>query len=312
MQRIKVFFLNKKTLRFTICFMVALSLWVLAKLSKTTRKELTVAINVTNVPDDLFLIDNQSNHIKLLAEGTGFSLLNFQNKKVTEILNFQDLKKIGKNAYQLTENIGGKLKSKYLSEFKIQSTYSDSIFLTLESRFTKKIPVQVHSQLNFEKEFQLREFQLQPDSVLVTGVKSVLDTITQINLQIHKKKSINETFEQSFTLKNSDFVHYLTPKVKVKTIVEKVSERILQVPIYVINAPENTQVKVFPTQVSVLCVGNFETLKELNPANVRVEADYENKNEQGSSLYLKVKTEIKGIKFSFLKENKVDFLIRKL
>ncbi|WGU71267.1 hypothetical protein QIU18_05115 [Capnocytophaga canimorsus] len=61
--------------------MVALSLWVLAKLSKTTRKELTVAINVTNVPDDLFLIDNQSNHIKLLAEGTGFSLLNFQNKK---------------------------------------------------------------------------------------------------------------------------------------------------------------------------------------------------------------------------------------
>lgn len=312
MQRIKVFFLNKKTLRFTICFMVALSLWVLAKLSKTTRKELTVAINVTNVPDDLFLIDNQSNHIKLLAEGTGFSLLNFQNKKVTEILNFQDLKKIGKNAYQLTENIGGKLKSKYLSEFKIQSTYSDSIFLTLKPRFTKKIPVQVHSQLNFEKEFQLREFQLQPDSVLVTGVKSVLDTITQINLQIHKKKSINETFEQSFTLKNSDFVHYLTPKVKVKTIVEKVSERILQVPIYVINAPENTQVKVFPTQVSVLCVGNFETLKELNPANVRVEADYENKNEQGSSLYLKVKTEIKGIKFSFLKENKVDFLIRKL
>ncbi|WP_404812232.1 CdaR family protein [Capnocytophaga canimorsus] len=312
MQRIKVFFLNKKTLRFTICFMVALSLWVLAKLSKTTRKELTVAINVTNIPDDLFLIDNQSNHIKLLAEGTGFSLLNFQNKKVTEILNFQDLKKIGKNAYQLTENIGGKLKSKYLSEFKIQSTYSDSIFLTLEPRFTKKIPVQVHSQLNFEKEFQLREFQLQPDSVLVTGVKSVLDTITQINLQIHKKKSINETFEQSFTLKNSDFVHYLTPKVKVKTIVEKVSERILQVPIYVINAPENTQVKVFPTQVSVLCVGNFETLKELNPANVRVEADYENKNEQGSSLYLKVKTEIKGIKFSFLKENKVDFLIRKL
>ncbi|WP_212892629.1 CdaR family protein [Capnocytophaga canimorsus] len=312
MQRIKVFFLNKKTLRFTICFMVALSLWVLAKLSKTTRKELTVAINVTNVPDDLFLIDNQSNHIKLLAEGTGFSLLNFQNKKVTEILNFQDLKKIGKNAYQLTENIGGKLKSKYLSEFKIQSTYSDSIFLTLEPRFTKKIPVKVHSQLNFEKEFQLREFQLQPDSVLVTGVKSVLDTITQINLQIHKKKSINETFEQSFTLKNSDSVHYLTPKVKVKTIVEKVSERILQVPIYVINAPENTQVKVFPTQVSVLCVGNFETLKELNPANVRVEADYENKNEQGSSLYLKVKTEIKGIKFSFLKENKVDFLIRKL
>ncbi|GIM57094.1 hypothetical protein CAPN006_14870 [Capnocytophaga canimorsus] len=292
--------------------MVALSLWVLAKLSKTTRKELTVAINVTNVPDDLFLIDNQSNHIKLLAEGTGFSLLNFQNKKVTEILNFQDLKKIGKNAYQLTENIGGKLKSKYLSEFKIQSTYSDSIFLTLEPRFTKKIPVKVHSQLNFEKEFQLREFQLQPDSVLVTGVKSVLDTITQINLQIHKKKSINETFEQSFTLKNSDSVHYLTPKVKVKTIVEKVSERILQVPIYVINAPENTQVKVFPTQVSVLCVGNFETLKELNPANVRVEADYENKNEQGSSLYLKVKTEIKGIKFSFLKENKVDFLIRKL
>ncbi|GJH41549.1 hypothetical protein RCZ04_20990 [Capnocytophaga sp. HP1101] len=279
------------------------------KLSKNLIRELSVPVMVINPPADKVLLPSTPNYVKILVEGNGFSLLKSYRQNATLTVDFSDLQEVGENFYTLSKNSKDKLSNTYLSNFRIRSVVSDTIQLYLAPKHSKKIPVVVRLNVEFPKEYQLTELRLTPDSVVATGSQKVIDTLTQVTFQYRHKRPLKDNFGETYTLKNTPWVHYNAHKIVMQAFVDKVSEQELTVPVKVVGAPKGSQVKVFPSEVSVLCTGELAILKTLTPDDIQVIADVCEAN--GSNIPLQLSTHKRRVKMTFMKENTVDFLIRK-
>ncbi|MDO4229410.1 MAG: YbbR-like domain-containing protein [Capnocytophaga sp.] len=310
-KKLRIFLVNRKTFTLLICTLLSVFLWTIIRVSKNLQREISVNISIINIPEDMFLRPSQKHQIKILAEGKGFTLLKYYSEEQTLTVDFNDLEYIGDKKYKLSKNISNKLNTSTLSKLKIQNTYSDTIYIDLTKKYTKKVPVIVHLNADFQQEYQLTELIVKPDSVVAWGAKPAIDSLNAISISFSEKKYVKKSFKEIYKLKNTDFINFNTEKITVNAIVDKMSEQLIKVPIRILNIPTDCQIKIFPSEVTILCSGDLNILKNIAPEDIVVEADYED-TERGTFLPLTIRTKLKRVKLSFLEDDKVDFLIRKI
>ncbi|MFC2681744.1 MAG: YbbR-like domain-containing protein [Capnocytophaga leadbetteri] len=309
MKRIRIFLKDSRTLTFVVCVLLSAFLWSLIRLSKNLLREVSVPVVVTNLPAHQVLMPSAPNAIKLLVEGNGFTLLKTYSQNEALSVDYTDLKHIEEAQYCLSKSTREKLTNTYLSNFKIRSVVSDTLTLLLEKKVSKKIPVLMQLNVEYAKEYQLTELRITPDSVTAYGSQKAIDTLTQVTFQYTKKKHIKDNFSKNYSLKNTKYITYDLHTIKMEAFVDKVSEQLLKVPVQVVNVPKDSQVKVFPNEITVLCTGDLSILKALTPNDIQATADFA--KAEGSSINLQLSTQKKRMKISFFGEDKVDFLIRK-
>ena len=101
-------------------------------------------------------------------------------------------------------------------------------------------------------------------------------------------------------------------KVQISGKVVKFSEKVLSVPVQVINLPDNVQVRTFPEVVEVRCQGTLDHLKELEEEDFVVEADYAKTNkETGNRLSIQLVQYPKTLHNVVLSVNEVEFILRR-
>lgn len=309
MKRIRIFLKDSRTLTFVVCVLLSAFLWSLIRLSKNLLREVSVPVVVTNLPAHQVLMPSAPNAIKLLVEGNGFTLLKTYSQNEALSVDYTDLKHIEGAQYCLSKSTREKLTNTYLSNFKIRSVVSDTLTLLLEKKVSKKIPVLMQLNVEYAKEYQLTELRITPDSVTAYGSQKAIDTLTQVTFQYTKKKLIKDNFSKNYSLKNTKYITYDFHTIKMEAFVDKVSEQLLKVPVQVVNVPKDSQVKIFPNEITVLCTGDLSILKALTPNDIQAIADFA--KAEGSSISLQLSTQKKRMKISFFGEDKVDFLIRK-
>lgn len=309
MKPFRLFFTNRRNLTFVICLLLSVFIWSLMKLSKNLIRELSVPVTVINPPADKVFLPSAPNYVRITVEGNGFSLLKSYRQNATLTVDFSDLQEVGEHFYTLSKSSKDKLSNTYLSNFRIRSVVSDTLQLYLVPKHTKKIPVVVHLNVEFPKEYQLTELRLLPDSVVASGSQKVIDTLTQVTFQYRHKRPLKDNFGETYTLKSTPWVHYNAHKIVMQAFVDKVSEQELRVPVKVMGVPKESQVKVFPNEVSVLCTGELSILKTLTPNDIEVTADLCEATD--NHIPLQLNTHKRRIKVAFMKETSVDFLIRK-
>lgn len=310
-RKIQVFLVDRRTLTFLICTFLSVFLWTLIQLSKNLKREFSVNISITNIPKDMFLKSSQDYQIKILAEGKGYELFKYYSEKQTLTIDFNDLEYVGNNRYRLSKNISNKLGNSSLSDLKIQNTYSDTIHLNLEKKYVKRVPVMVKLDADFQKGYQLTDMVIEPDSVWASGTQLAIDSLNAVSISLHLKKKVKASFDEVYKLKNTELIKFNTSEIKIKAVVDKMSEQLIKVPVRVVNVPEDSQIKIFPAEVTVLCSGDLNILKNINPEEIVVEANYEDAH-RNMYLPLTIRTKLKRVKILLLGENKVDFLIRKI
>ena len=92
----------------------------------------------------------------------------------------------------------------------------------------------------------------------------------------------------------------------------KFSERVIEVPVTVINLPESIKVRTFPEIIEVRCQGTLEHLKELSADDFAVEADYSKiSKESGNSLTVQLAQYPKTLNNAVISTNEVEFILRR-
>ena len=301
--------MNRRNLTFIICLILSVFIWSLVKLSKNLLREVSIPVTVINPPANEVFLPSVPNFVRIVVEGNGFSLLKSYRQNPTLTVDFTDLQEVSEHFYTLSKNSKDKLSNTYLANFKIRSVVSDTLQLYLAPKHTKKIPVVVHLNVEYPKEYQLTDLKLSPDSVVASGSQKVIDTLSQVVFHYHSKHPIKDNFSETYTLKSTPLVHFNTHKIAMQAFVDKVSEQELRVPVKVMGVPKNSQVKIFPDEVSVLCTGELNLLKTLTPNDIEVTADMCEAN--AGHIPLQISTHKRRIKVVLMNETTVDFLIRK-
>lgn len=174
---------------FLICLLISFFIWLSIKLSKEYHTTVEHPVSYVNIPQDKVLVGDPPRTVSLKVLGQGMELMKVKLGKPStslqiDISEAEILPESGSNRYYAELptvwfiSQAGRQTNYYNNLIDIKP---DTVVLHFEDLKYKKVPVMHRLRYTLAQQFWLRDpVQYKPDSVVVSGVESQIDTITSI------------------------------------------------------------------------------------------------------------------------------------
>ncbi len=277
-QKIKNFLKKRKAKLFFLFLLFSGLAWFISNLSHRYTSNTSFVLDYTKFPDSLMLLNSSKEKVTLKLEAVGFQILLFNLGKKHLNIDLSEVKR-NSNRYFLTPSeCKRQIEQQLPTGVNLAETVGDTLYFNLYRVISKKVPVRSGAVLNFAQNYLLDgDLKLIPDSLTIKGPQSELDSIGYLTTakldltDLSKDFSINAEVLKSPKLANTQFSLH---SVKVVGKVVRFSEKIITVPVLVINLPEARKAQTFPDKVQVLVKAKLDELKQLKASDFSVIADY--------------------------------------
>jgi hypothetical protein len=144
---------------------------------------------------------------------------------------------------------------------------------------TKTVPVELMTNLSLENQYMLC-FPVRPvpEKVTIYGSLKDLAAINTIKTETLVLSNIKDTINADVALLKINNVKTSVNRVRVNVCAEMFTEKVVFLPVNVINKPDNYQLKVFPAEVKVICNIGMSNYSKFNPNDLQVVLDYQQKS----------------------------------
>lgn len=254
--------------------LLALVFWFMVKMSKDYDHTLEIPLKVTISNEEVCLKYPPPEDIVVEFTGRGIDLLQ---------LNFYQ------PAYEIDlSEERGKLELN-LSEHREYVRVSDDVAVQVKSiirpheiefeldrRLTRKVPVKVDAEVKTENGFIWVGSVADPESVLVSGPATYVDTLRHLHSEKKGYQKIRQAFHDKMSLLKDErfYGDYHPDKVAVYYDVQRLGEKeISEVPVKVANSG-NYQVVPLPSKVTVYVKGGEKILAEAGAEDFEVVIDF--------------------------------------
>lgn len=271
-------------------------------------------VTYTDLPQKKVLLSSPLKKIPVLIKASGFNLISakLNNKPVN--LSLKKINKKSSNDYFfLSKNISQEIQNQLKSGIELIQIQKDSITLKIGTLDSKKIPLKADLDISFQIGYDFsKPTTIQPDSILISGDKTLLKDIDYLMLEkvslenISKNKNIQSLiiFPKEAKIKTSN------TSAKVNIFVDKFTEGEIEVPILVKNAPKG--INIYPKKVKLIYKVSLNNFNKITPELFKVECDYQQiENNDSNYLTPKLITSSDLVSSIRLTPNKIDFLIHK-
>jgi YbbR domain-containing protein len=152
----------------------------------------------------------------------------------------------------------------------------DTLYFDFSNRKEKRIPVHMVSALKFQRQFfQSGPITLNPAYVIINGPANVIDKITSWDTDTLKLDSVDENVITSVNMqsvKEGNLSMY--PKSIQATIpVDEFTEKVLEIPVKVLNARNIGEVKIFPQKIKITFTTSLSRYAEIDEDFFEATAD---------------------------------------
>ncbi len=291
-------------------------IWFINNLSESYVNYATFDLEYINAPDSLLLADISKANVNVKLKAVGFQFLGFNLKNKKILIDLSTVEKEGSNFYIPHTVFRKQIESQLPGSMSLLEMDKDTLSFNFYSTETKKVKVKPRLRINLAQNYLLDgDLKIEPDSITITGPKNEIDSINDVSTLKQNLTDLTSDFSRTVEVYKSPELEntvFSTGTVLVSGAVARFSEKILEIPIKVINEPKGMQVKIFPDKVSVVCKAKIDELKQLQSSDFQVTADYgtvENGNLKMLELVLAKKP--KSIHSAHLNEKKVEFILTK-
>ncbi|PZD79558.1 hypothetical protein [Mesonia sp. K7] len=302
---------NFKVFFFFLFF--AFFIWIIIQFSKTYTREIVVPVNFVNPPKDK-LIPKKSDEIRLRIDRNGFELLWLSLKTVNVQVDIEHLKstdnslilEVDEHEYSLLEQIG--------LDYRNIQFLTDEIEIPFTQKAVKTIAVVPVTEITFAPGFNSqKQIELTPDSIKVSGPQKMLDTLTFLpteNIELFQVKS-NQKGSVEIDKQNLKNIELYQNEVAYSLKIEKFTEGRLEIPIQILNAPKNSEINIFPKELSVIYTVSLENFSKITKDDFKLVCDFKDIVENQQFLIPKIVKKPEAVSSVRLNLNKVQFVIKK-
>ena len=297
---------------FLLCSFLA---WLVSRLSETYVDRTTFDLEYINVPDSLLLADNSFKNVDVRLRASGFQFLGFYyNRKKIKI----DLSTMANNQsdfYVTQLDLRKQIESQLSASMTLLELDRDTLFIDFYKVESKEVPITPNISLNPAQNYLVDgKLKIEPSLISITGPKKELDIVNSISTTEVELNEISEDFSIVVDLvlpeelKNSVLT---IKKVRISGNVFRFSEKLLEIPVEVINLPEGTQIKTFPSTIAVLCKARIDRLKDINPLDFKVVADFQEHRGDNQNLQVSLIEQPNDVYSVQLMMNEVEFILKR-
>lgn len=269
---------------FLVCVVLSSLMWGSIKLTREYEAPLKYRIVPVNVPPGKILTGMPDSVITLTLFARGIDLysgLIFNRKNVLIV----DLTKI--RLQRQGDQYTGFVKSSAIFKSvaaqlpagsRLVSMDTDTLHFVFNKSFRRKVPVHPELVLDFMPQYQLYDsLEVRPDSVFVSGLRSIVDTIHHVSTVRKSIKGLNSNYSVILELEKPQVVPPVTlstDSVTVTIHVEKFTEADIEVPVELYSGDKAVSYRTFPEKVRLTCRVSMRDYKRLDASLFTVAVDY--------------------------------------
>jgi hypothetical protein len=287
---------------------------VVVQFSKEYTEVLEMPIIYTNLPKDKILVGDTPETLDLRIKDRGFYIAwnRVFPQKIT--VDISDASEDGKSlVYDLELQ-----KSAILSQLDLD--YEKVVFLqknikiSFGQRAVKKVAILSSIDLSFAVGYSaLEEIKLQPDSIMVSGAATILDTLEAIKTKSLKINNISNDVKGKVKLETGNLkeVSLYQEEVNYSVSTEKFTEGKVEIPIKLLNVPEGTNVVIFPKDVVIYYQVSLKDFETIDSSSFLVAVDFKNAKDSDGFLIAQILEEPTQVNNIRLNEKKIQFVIKR-
>ncbi|WP_395625360.1 YbbR-like domain-containing protein [Daejeonella sp.] len=260
---------------FFVCFIFAVGAWIFIALSNSYIYQVQTIVRFVNIPDNKAFNPLQSDTLDLRVEGTGWQLL-FSKLRINPQSVDVDLEKLKKQSFVDLSTQLFAINQQFQSNQKVIGIRPDTLYFDFSSRALKKIPIRVNSNIRFQNNFGISDkIEISPSFVTVSGPQNELDKLDYWYTDSLMLKNINTNISTRISL-NSPLkanISIYPRAVDLKIIVDEYTEKVVEVPVKLINNNEFRNVKLLPDKVKITFLTALSNYKKIDRGNFELTAD---------------------------------------
>ena len=235
--------LNNKTLLKILSVFIALGMWIMVVSGHEETKEMTVPVRLINIPQSKVAISDFSN-VSINIKGAARLMQSLTNSDVLldiDVSGFTD---------------GQSIRRILTSDFKtplgleVSDVNPSELRITLDNVTAKEVRVLPSIIGEVKQGYMVESITLKPNSITVTGAKTVLSQLENISTMPINLSERNENFVQNVLLKEYDGVTKMHPssvEVRVKLRENMIEHEFTNVPVECMNLKSNLMVSNTPS-----------------------------------------------------------------
>jgi YbbR domain-containing protein len=238
---------------FFVCLLFAVGAWMFFALSNRYVYQVQTLVHYVNFPDNKAFHSLQSDTIDLQIEGTGWQLLFSKLRINPQSVNI-DLEKLEKQTYINLSDQLSYINKQFESAQKVVNIHPDILYFDFSTRAVKKIPIRLNYDIRFENHYAISDtIQIYPSYVTVTGPVNELKKLDYWYTDTLKLKNITSNYNGKISLQRPVKANIsIYPKlVDLKLMVDEYTEKVVDVPIVLLNNNEFKNVKLLPDKVEI-------------------------------------------------------------
>lgn len=282
---------NNQFVVFIICLLIASSLWFLNALSKDYTATVYYPVKYTNPPKKLLLVNQPPERLELNVEAHGFTLLRHKLNIAFSpiVLNLSSLIKnlpSGNGTYTVsTRNLVDKISDQISKEINVINVHPEYLEFQFDSLISKMVPVKPHVQTVFMPRYNLKSpVATIPGMVKVTGPSNIIDTLEFVLTRFKTFSKIEHSFEKNIDLIVPENLSVSPDHVLIKVEVDTYTEKELTIPLKVRNQPENSFVKLFPSEIKIIISVGLSEFDKIGPADFEASVDFATASKESETL----------------------------
>lgn len=291
---------NQRFVIFVFFLIVSTVIWYLSKLSHEYSTTLSYPVRYESLPKGKVLVGEPPRKIQLKVKAFGYTLLKCKLGAALSPIEL-DLNKHLSYSYEgtkvkqfvLTYRLRNGVVKQLGSEILLEGIEPDTLTVELADMVSKQVIIKPDFEVSFEQQYmQSGYLDLEPDSITISGPKSIIDTINEVSTKEVKFKKLNQKVSKKVSLIPINQVSFSKRKVMLSLPVEKYTEITIKVPVGIDNQPDSVKLLFIPKAIDVKCNVVLSKYFTLSPSMYKADVDYTQIN---SSLSKKLKVKLSMI-----------------
>jgi hypothetical protein len=251
--------MNPKLLTIFLVSSFSVILWVFVSFSYDYTTTFTVPLEFVNIKEGHALLSQSNSDISITIKGQGWSLAQITfGPETTFKISTND--KIGIQNYNIRASIG---QNTWLnSSLQVVMISPEEVSCAIERLSYKKVPIVDNVSIGLEAGYGLvSKVRLIPDSVKISGPKSLIHVLKSIETERVEFDNSNENISTKLNLKPIKYVNFENNKTIIEFDVQKIVDKTFKnVKVKVVNVPNLRDLDLFPPAIDVTLRGGLQNL----------------------------------------------------
>ena len=311
---------DKRIIIYLVCVGIATIFWFLNALSKNYTVDLDFPVRYTNLPKNKVLVNELPRNFTLQVNAYGFTILRHKLNlsfsplvfNVNEFTRDRMENSPQSNYNIITRQYIDEITDQLSSELKVLDISPDTLHFNFDQMIKKMVRVYPNVQVELKKQYQLSgPIRTKPESVMVYGPRSILDTLKQIPTNYQYFKSVSEAIQRNVSLVEIENLQIENKRIVLSIPIEEFTESQMLIPISIENKPDSINLKLFPNRVKVTFLVGLSRYSEILPEDFKLIVSWKNIYLDNTRLKVEIKEIPPFVKSVKIIPEEVEFLIEK-